>query len=279
MLISCSIGTPVGDPIEYESVRATLAGPWRDNEVFLGSVKDNIGHTEAASGAAGVIKTLLMMQDKTIPKQVNFVSLNPRIKASASGQIIVPKATQPWNARRHVALVNNYGAAGSNAALVLRAHVDAPSWSTTDATEATYEPQSSSAIISPILLSAKTANSLRSYVAILKSYLPRVDTSFESVAYKIARSHNSSFEYRIAFTAADINRALSVLNTPTGTTDGIAVRPASHPVVLCFGGQTSQNVSVSRELYNSCDIFRKRLVSKPCFDTILARSKHTTNAD
>ena len=209
-----------------------------------------------------------MMQDKTIPKQANFVSLNPRIKASASGHIIVPKVTQPWNARRHIALINNYGAAGSNAALVLRAHGDTPLWSITDATEATQQFHSSSAVVSPVLLSAKTANSLKSYVAMLKSYLPMVDTSFESVAYKIARSHNSSFEHRIAFTAADAQKALSVLNSSTGTTDGTAVRPASHPVVLCFGGQTSQDVSVSRELYNSCDLFKKRLVSKRCFDTL-----------
>ena len=252
------VGTPVGDPVEYESVRLALAGPWRDDEIFLGSVKDNIGHTEAASGVAGVIKTLLMMQHKTIPKQANFVSLNPRIKASASGQIIVPKTTQSWTAQRHTALVNNYGAAGSNVALVVRAD-SSTIWSSTGTTLGTQD-SSYSSIVSPILLSARTANSLQSYMDTLKLYLPEVETSLGSVAYKIARSHNSSFEHRIAFIAADVKSAISVLDSSSATTDGTAIQTAKKPVVLCFGGQTSLNVSASKELYECCDLFRTHLV-------------------
>lgn len=228
--------------------------------MFLGSVKDNIGHTEAASGVAGIVKTLLMMQYKTIPKQANFVSLNPRIKASASGEIIVPKVTQSWTAQRHVALVNNYGAAGSNVALVLRAHSNPLSSSAPETTLGTQDCPSSSSVVSPILLSARTVNGLQSYMDKLKSYLPKVETSLGSVAYKIARSHNSSFEHRIAFIAADVKSAISVLNSSSATTDGIAIRTAKNPVVLCFGGQTSCNVSVSIELYERCDLFRTRLV-------------------
>ena len=237
-----------------------LADPWRDDGVFLGSVKDNIGHTEAASGVAGVIKTLLMMQYKTIPKQANFVSLNPRIKASASGQIIVPKTTQSWTARRHIALVNNYGAAGSNAALVLRTHSKPFSSSAREMILGTPDCSSSPSVISPMLLSAKTANSLQSYMDTLKSYLPKVETSLESVAYKIAQTHNSSFEHRIAFTAANVKSAISTLNSSTATMDGAIVRMAKYPVVLCFGGQTSRNISVSQDLYERCDLFRSRLV-------------------
>lgn len=71
----------------------TLAGLWRRDQLFLGLVKSHIDHIEAASGVTNVIKTLLMMQYKTIPKQANFESLNPRIKSFAS--IVVPQATQP----------------------------------------------------------------------------------------------------------------------------------------------------------------------------------------
>ncbi|KAI2465125.1 ketoacyl-synt-domain-containing protein [Annulohypoxylon bovei var. microspora] len=245
-------GTPVGDPIEYESVRMALTGPSRNSELFLGSVKDSIGHTEAASGVAAVIKTLLMMQHKTIPKQANFVSLNPRIKASQSNRIVVPKVTQPWTAQKHVALVNNYGAAGSNAALLIRAHSEAPPNSTSGAGE-----QTSSAVY-PILLSAKSANNLQSYVDALKLYLPRAEASLGGIAQSIARSHNSAFDYRIAFTASDIQSLISGLNSFT-ITGGATTRTDKYPIVLCFGGQTGRSVTVSKDLYDNCDLFRSHL--------------------
>ena len=254
--------------MEYESIRLALTGPWRDDEVFLGSVKDNIGHTEAASGVAGVIKTLLMMQYKTIPKQANFVSLNPRIKASTLGQIVVPRATQPWSAQRHVALVNNYGAAGSNAALILRAHSSPLSSPTKERIPRTRDIPSHSPDVSPILLSARTASSLQSYMDMLKLYLPKAETSLASVAYKIARSHNLAFEHRIAFTARDVTSAVSILNCSSAATKGTVVRPAKHPVILCFGGQTSSNVSISMDLYERCDLFRSYLVRIACFSKL-----------
>ena len=252
-------GTPVGDPIEHESVRLALSGPWRTEELFLGSVKDSIGHTEAASGAAGVIKTILMMQHKTIPKQANFVSLNPRIKVSPSDRITVPKATQSWTAQRQVALVNNYGAAGSNVAIALRGHTDTP-LSSKRAPSGVRDLLPST--VYPILLSAKSANSLQSYMNALKLYLPKVETSFGNVAYNIARRQNPSFEHRAAFTAVDAESFISLLNSTSARTDGTTVRREKSPVVLSFGGQTGCSVTVSRELYDGCDLFRNCLVRR-----------------
>lgn len=237
-----------------------LAGPWRNDDLFLGSVKDNIGHAEAASGVAAVIKTLLMMQYKTVPKQANFVSLSPRIKVSPSNRIIVPQTTQPWTAQRHVALVNNYGAAGSNAALIIRAYSDVPGKST-ETQSRTQEGDSST--VYPILLSAKSANSLHSYMNELTSWLPKVGTSLGSIAYNLARSHNSSFDHRVAFTAADKNDLLSALTTSTTASNENMTRSDKYPVVLCFGGQTGRNVTISKELYENCDLLRIHLVSTP----------------
>ena len=54
--------TPVGDPIEYESIKDAFGGPQRDSTLYLGSVKANMGHCEAASGIAALIKFILMLQ-------------------------------------------------------------------------------------------------------------------------------------------------------------------------------------------------------------------------
>ncbi|KAL9602710.1 MAG: hypothetical protein Q9219_001700 [cf. Caloplaca sp. 3 TL-2023] len=241
-------GTPVGDPIEYESVRLALARTSRSEPLFLGSVKDNIGHTEAASGAAAVIKTILMMQHKTIPKQANFESLNPRIQPSPNGKIEIPVVSQPWIARRRVALVNNYGAAGSNAAIAIREHhgIQPSSKRLPNKDHHFVGPY-------PLMISAKSENSVKMYLNALKTFAAGAEARIADIASKLARMQSPSFKYRLAFPANELKDIASV--------DECIITCSEQPkVVLAFGGQTGNIVTVSRDLYDQCDLFQKHLV-------------------
>lgn len=203
-------GTPVGDPIECASIRSAFGGPHRTEELVIGSVKDVIGHTEAASGVAGVIKTLLMMQHSQIPKQPNFTRLNPKIPALEPDKLAIASQTRPWQtAMRRTALVNNYGAAGSNAAIVLRQyHADL---TVQDATCALPEDGT---IEYPIFLSAKTPESLREYAATLRRFLDRnPSVALGDIAYNVARKQNRTLEYATTWTAS----SLSVLKQTLGS--------------------------------------------------------------
>ena len=73
-------GTPLGDPIEVEALAASY-GPGRpaDRPLLVGSMKANLGHTEAASGAAGLIKTVAALEQEQIPAQIHYSQPNPRI--------------------------------------------------------------------------------------------------------------------------------------------------------------------------------------------------------
>lgn len=249
MTLTLHIGTQVGDPIEYESIRSALTCPLRTEQLYVGSVKDNIGHTEAASGAAGVIKCLLMMHYKTIPKQANFTSLNPKIKSSAEDRITVSTKTVPWTSSKHIALVNNYGAAGSNAAVLIRAHS-----AEMRRTAIVPPPVHPILLFHPILLSAKTATSLNSYTEALKMYLSKGTASLGDIAYNIAQAHDVSLNCRVGFFSDAKDSTISSLSrTKTFAT-------TKNPVVLCFGGQTGRTVTVSKELYDSSDLFKKHLV-------------------
>ncbi|KAG8166479.1 hypothetical protein KVR01_002168 [Diaporthe batatas] len=241
-------GTQVGDPIEYESIRSALTGPQRTEQLYVGSVKDNIGHAEAASGAAGVIKCLLMMHHNTIPKQANFASINPKIKSSAGDRITVSMKTVPWTSRKHIALVNNYGAAGSNAAILIRAH--------------TVERKPEVAVIPtvhpilffhPILLSARTTTSLNSYAEALKAYLSKGTASLGDISYNIAQARDVSLNCRVGFVSDAIDSAISSFSRTK------AFDATKSPVILCFGGQTGRTVTASKELYTSSDLFQKHL--------------------
>ena len=92
-------GTPVGDPIEAMAIgQAVGVGRSADQRCLIGSVKTNIGHLEAASGVAGIIKTSLALQQKTVPPNRDFQSPNPNIPlddlGACSGEPANPTAVE-----------------------------------------------------------------------------------------------------------------------------------------------------------------------------------------
>ncbi len=103
-------GTPLGDPIEIEAARAALDSPGRSWHV--GSVKANLGHAEAAAGILGLIKALLCLERRQIPRQAHFETLNPRIRLDGSG-LTVPAETRPWEpSAGRCAAVSSFGMSG-----------------------------------------------------------------------------------------------------------------------------------------------------------------------
>ncbi|KAL8720221.1 MAG: hypothetical protein Q9225_002883 [Loekoesia sp. 1 TL-2023] len=257
------VGTPVGDPIEYESIRQTFGVPSRNQQLFVGSVKDNIGHAEAASGAAGVIKTLLMMQNHTIPRQANFVSLNPAISPLEADRINIPKQTQPWDASKRSAVINNYGAAGSNVAIVLQEQYAAID----NGLAGAYETSSPHyACDFPFTIMAKSSESLRAYCAALKSFVTRVQETHRGnlladVAYNLAKKQNRVLEHSLNFTAGSITALNDQLEASASGSDGLSKASCyAWPVVLCFGGQNGRKVHLSEDLFHSSRILQIHLV-------------------
>lgn len=109
-------GTPLGDPIECNALARVL------NELnepcYLGSVKANIGHLEAAAGIAGLIKVLLALHHETIPQQINFTRLNPDIQIPHT--LRIPQVNQPWRktTRPRYASISAFGFAGTNVNII-----------------------------------------------------------------------------------------------------------------------------------------------------------------
>ncbi|WP_399094925.1 amino acid adenylation domain-containing protein [Streptomyces sp. BBFR2] len=120
--------TPVGDPVEAQALGRVLAEGRRPGDAcYVGSVKTNIGHTEAAAGLAGLIKTVLCLKHRRIPPHLNLERLNPAIDASALPYTI-PTRTVDWPAHTGPARagVNSFGFGGTNAHVVLEEAPAAP---------------------------------------------------------------------------------------------------------------------------------------------------------
>ncbi|MBV7242872.1 non-ribosomal peptide synthetase/type I polyketide synthase [Streptomyces sp. MW-W600-10] len=113
--------TPVGDPIEANALARALAiGRAPGARAYVGSVKTNIGHTESAAGIAGLIKTVLSIQHRTIPPHINLENLNPAIDP-ATLPYEIPTRPTAWPAHEGPARagVNSFGFGGTNAHVVL----------------------------------------------------------------------------------------------------------------------------------------------------------------
>ncbi|TVY45279.1 3-methylorcinaldehyde synthase [Lachnellula subtilissima] len=111
-------GTQAGDPLEMDSIRSVFGSPSRSDTAFVGSIKGNIGHCETAAGVASLLKVLAMLKHGQLPPQANHQRLNPKISPLREDGLDITQSLRPWDAPFRAALVNSYGAAGSNCALL-----------------------------------------------------------------------------------------------------------------------------------------------------------------
>ncbi|RAL60849.1 hypothetical protein DID88_010174 [Monilinia fructigena] len=234
-------GTQAGDPIEVASIREVFGGAKRTNPLYLGSIKGNIGHCETGAGVAGLVKVLTMIKKGIIPPLANHESLNPKIPALGPDKLAIITEAIPWDAPLRAACVNSYGAAGSNAAMLLcegpRQYVQPPKDSLH--INAKY----------PIMLSAATKDSLLKYAKALGSYLENASPkpSLDDLAFTLSerRQHH---KIRWITIESDIEQLIRSLKTNIECLDS---PQTPKNTVLVFGGQSKRIVGLDKNLYQS----------------------------
>ncbi|OGM44214.1 putative polyketide synthase [Aspergillus bombycis] len=253
-------GTQAGDPAEYVSIRKSLAGPQRTTPLALGSVKGLVGHTEGVSGLVAVVKVLLMINEGMIPPQPNFHTLNPHIEASPDDQMHIPMTLTEWTASFRAALINNYGASGSNASMVI---TEAPGAFANQI----FPPINTSNLALPIRICASDEGRLSDCTSRLHQFLQHQvisaasATDLGNLSFNICRQSNPTLESQIAFSCCSQSELASKLSTiMNGDTNHIfRLMKSPRPVVLCFGGQVSTFVGLDRTVYDSISLLRHHL--------------------
>ncbi len=109
-------GTPLGDPIEVMAIARVLCQA-RQHPLYIGSVKTNVGHLDAAAGVAGLMKVVLSLQHGAIPPQLHYSEPNPRIPWD-DWPIRVPTELIPWHSANKMAGVSAFGMSGTNVHLI-----------------------------------------------------------------------------------------------------------------------------------------------------------------
>ncbi|WP_446469615.1 beta-ketoacyl synthase N-terminal-like domain-containing protein [Xenorhabdus stockiae] len=114
-------GTHLGDPIEMAGIHACFHVQKTQTPCYLGAIKANIGHLEAAAGIAGLIKLLLIDKHRIAPPVAGFSELNPRITLT-EGQLAIPTIAQPLAPEKTCLAVSAFGMGGTGAHVVIKSH-------------------------------------------------------------------------------------------------------------------------------------------------------------
>ena len=120
-------GTPLGDPIEIAALAAAFGAGEQPAgsrasapRCWLGSVKTNIGHTDAAAGVASFLKVVLALQHRQLPASLHFTEPNPAIDFAAT-PFAVNTELRDWTSPGPLrAGVNSLGIGGTNAHVILQ---------------------------------------------------------------------------------------------------------------------------------------------------------------
>ncbi|WP_308432805.1 SDR family NAD(P)-dependent oxidoreductase, partial [Streptomyces naganishii] len=289
-------GTTLGDPIEAQAVLATYGrGRPADRPLWLGSVKSNLGHTQAASGVAGVIKMVLAMRNGLLPKTLHVDEPSPHVDWSAGAVSLLTEAREwpasPAGPRR--AGVSSFGISGTNAHVILEQapgegaapgsaeplgaepHDSGPDGSEPHGSEPVDSgpvdsgPDGSRPLGSepaaavPLLLSARGSDALRAQAHRLRSHLlAHPDASLTDLAFSLATTR-AALDDRAVLMADDRAAALRGLEalarggeTKNEVARGTAVDGTT---AFLFTGQGSQRPGMGRELYAAHPAFARAL--------------------
>ena len=250
-------GTQAGDGREMLSVTQTFT-PFspddkrsRSKDLYVGSVKANIGHGEAVSGVSALIKVLLMLQKNEIPPHCGIkTTINKTFPPDLEARRIkIAKQAIPWTKSggpRRV-LINNFSAAGGNTSILVE---DAP---TIQLDQNRPDTRPSHVVV----LSAKTQTALQSNICSLARFLQASpDVALPDLAYTTT-ARRAHYNFRVSYVAQNVAELSKTLEYDTAHTPQQARGPPK--IILAFSGQGSSHAGMGKFLYDTNTTFRKDL--------------------
>jgi acyl transferase domain-containing protein/aryl carrier-like protein len=273
-------GTSVGESIEVGALNAVY-GQNRplDRPLAIASVKTNIGHTEAASGVASLLKVVLALQNKQIPPHLHLKQPNTHINWDEI-PFEVPTELMPWSKEEpRFAGISAFGFSGTNAHLILE---EAPS----------LEPVQNSAErpLHLLALSAKTETALVQLAQKYQKYIaanPNLDLANICFSANSGRSH---FQHRLSILAdstAELKDKLTAFNTDRKGKDIYRGEADGEPkIVFLFPDLDPKHWQMSRQLYDTqptfkqsidrCDDILNSYLNKSLIDILFEQSSEET---
>lgn len=250
-------GTRMGDAIELGAIREVFSRSNADDNVcHLGSVKTNIGHLEAASGMAGLIKVLLMLRHETIPRHLHVERPNGSVPLDGTGIRIAQQQTA-WSRgeRPRRAGVSSFGFGGVNCFAIVE-----------EAVEPSFAERAPAIPAGPrvLALSAQTPAALEelaeSYATFLSDAAEDVELADVCYTSQVGRAHLRERAAVVGSSRDEVVNGLAELACGRAARGVVRHEVGGEPhVAFLFSGQGSQYEHMGRKLYDSQPVFRAAL--------------------
>jgi acyl transferase domain-containing protein len=248
-------GTVEGDRTELSALGDLMRGTrGPDDPCFVGSAKSNVGHTEAASGLVGLVKTALALAHRTMPRTLHVRTPNS-VFAEPGLPLRLVDAPQPWamRDRRRLAGVSSFGMSGSNVHLVLG---EAP------ARTLTHSSGTPGCLVLPV--SARAVGALAELAGAYARRLTDGSGDERDVCYS-AGARRTHHDHRMAVVGTDATALVEGLTSfaegqpsAPGVITGPRVRDTPR-VAFVFSGQGGQWAGMGRELLATNEVFARTL--------------------
>ncbi|WP_326668749.1 SDR family NAD(P)-dependent oxidoreductase [Streptomyces sp. NBC_01257] len=275
-------GTTLGDPIEAQALLATYGQDRVEGKpLYLGSIKSNIGHAQAAAGIAGVIKMVEAMRHGVLPASLHLDEPSSQVDWETGDVVLLAKA-RPWPEldRPRRAGVSSFGISGTNAHVIIEAPapdaaeaqavpdtvVPQATRDTTEQTGDATERNTPTPVPVPWLLSARDPEGTARQAARLLTHLEsRPAASALDVAHSLATTR-TPLEHRAALLVTDRARAMHDLAVLAdgGTTASVVTvqdpdsgRTGGGPTAFLFSGQGSQRLGMGGRLHRTHPVFAR----------------------
>lgn len=258
-------GTALGDPIEVESISAVMGPKTSDEQIcYLGAVKSNIGHLEAAAGIAGIIKTVLCMQHQSIPANLHFKKLNPHISLKDT-RFRIPIEMEKWVAKEgeRFAGVSSFGFGGTNSHVVLQEASRMPAANHFDEGIEAELPRGYL-----LSLSARSDEALAAMGEKWQGYLSNNDVqlpSLQDICYtaSVRRTHHDHRYAVVCRGREELIESLKAFKESRATVGTGAStredRSGTERLVFVFSGQGPQWFGMGRQLLEKEPVYREMI--------------------